>query len=106
MTPRATAITAGTGESDRRKAVKQGKLNWFDILTTAWAIALVVAAVMWVTTPAFARRGDGPNCYGACVYMEKCDGHDGCFTVDSGGGECWGECGDGTSWECSYGNEM
>jgi len=86
--------------------VKQGKINWFDVVTTIWAVALVVAAVMWVTTPAFAGDGGGPDCYGGCVWLEKCDGHGGCFSATGNGGDCWGECGDGTSWECGYGAEM
>lgn len=87
--------------------MKQGKINWFDVATTMWAIGLVLAAVVWVATPAFAGPGgngggDGPDCLGACAVLEKCSSHGGCFTINSGGGECWGECGDGTSWSCGY----
>lgn len=84
--------------------MKQGKLNWFDVATTLWAIALVVTAVMWVATPASAgeRSRGGPDCMGACVGLDKCEDHGGCYTVNSGGGDCWGECGDGTSWDCGY----
>jgi hypothetical protein len=94
-------------QSNRRNnIVKQGKLNWFDVVTTLWAIALVVTAVMWVTTPAFAGRGEGPDCLGACSWFDECEGHGGCYTVHSGGGDCWGECGDGTEWECGYGGDV
>lgn len=80
--------------------MKQGKINWFDVATTLWAIALVVTAVMWVATPASA--GEDVDCYDACVSLDKCEDHGGCFTYNQGGGECWGECGDGTSWDCGY----
>ena len=83
---------------------KQGKRSWFDIATTVWAIALVVTALMWVATPAFAGGGGGVDCYGACVWLEKCAGDaGGCFTAHASQGDCWGECGDGSFWECGYG---
>ena len=92
-------------KQDRRNAVKQGTTKWFDILTTVWAIALVIATIMWVTTPAFARGG-GPDCYAACVALDKCEDEGGCYTASAHAGECWGECGDGSSWECGYGMEQ
>jgi len=82
--------------------VKQGKRNWFDIATTLWAVTLVVVAVMWVSAPAFAGRGRGGgiDCMGSCVELRKCRGEGGCETAEYSGGECFGECGDGSSWDC------
>lgn len=93
-------------KKNRRNTVKQGTTKWFDVLTTLWAIALVLATITWMTAPAFARGGGGPDCYGACVALEKCDGAGGCYTAGAAAGECWGECGDGSSWECGYGMEQ
>ena len=105
--------TQGTGadysarvQSSRRNSIVQGKIKWFDLVTTVWAIALVVSAVVWVTTPAFARGSRGPDCYGACVWLDECEDNGGCYTARSGGGDCWGECGDGTEWECGYGGDV
>ena len=78
------------------------RINRFDVLTTLWALALVVTAVVWITTPALADGG-GPDCMGGCVWLDLCEDNGGCYTVNSGGGDCWGECGDGTEWECGYG---
>lgn len=84
--------------------MKQGKkrIKWFDVVTTAWAIALVVATILWVTVPvAYARPGGGggQDCMGYCVREDKCAGAGGCATVDGdSGGECWGLCEDGTTW--------
>jgi len=83
--------------------VKQGKRNWFDIATTLWAVTLVVVAVMWVSAPAFAGGGGGVDCMGSCVELRKCRGEGGCETADYSGGECFGECGDGSSWDCGVG---
>lgn len=93
--------------NNRRNIVKQGT-KWFDVLTTLWAIALVIGTVTWMTAPAFAGEGGnggggGADCYGACVELGKCDGSGGCYTTSQHAGECWGECGDGSSWECGYG---
>jgi len=46
--------------------VKQGKRNWFNIVTTAWAITLVLVATTWFVAPAFAF-GDDVDCTGVCA---------------------------------------
>lgn len=75
--------------------MKKLKTNWFDILTTAWALALVLVALTWAATPAFARPGGGGgDCVGPC--NDVCDAHGGCdgFSLPVGG-KCYVWCDDG-----------
>lgn len=82
---------------------KQGKRNWFDIATTLWAIALVVVALTWVASPAFAGRGGGTDCMGLCANEGFCSEEGGCKTGAHEGGQCGGECREGGDWSCQIG---
>jgi hypothetical protein len=72
--------------------------KWFDIGTTIWAIALLVAAIIYLTaTPAFADRGGGGwDCMLVCSVA--CDGNDGCRRFYEGGWGCGVECRDGETY--------
>jgi len=101
MAQRATDNTdSADRNTNRRKAVKQGN-KWFNILTTAWAIALVLVTVLWVTQPAFARGGfGGDDCSDFCIELKLC-GDDGCMpSPPVSGGYCGGDCRGGGDWEC------
>ena len=74
--------------------MKQGKRNWFNIVTTAWAIALVLVATTWFVAPAFAGGG-GPDCGGVCADWCGMIGSD-CDYYYYGGGDCNITCDDGT----------
>lgn len=85
----------------RRSTVKLGKMKWFDILTTAWAIALLLVALTWVASPAFARPGSGGGEYGCWSGCNRfCEDSGGCDYVNTGeGGMCRGYCEDGTPYK-------
>ncbi len=84
---------------------KQGKRNWFDIVTALWAIALVAVALTWVASPAFARGGRGGDCMGICADEGYCEEEGGCKTGKYEGGQCGGECEEGGEWSCIFGAE-
>ncbi len=80
--------------------MKQGKRNWFNIATTAWAIALVLVATTWFAAPAFAGRGGGgdADCTGICADYCGMNGVD-CDYSSYGGGVCDVHCDGGLSRE-------
>lgn len=82
---------------------KQGKRSWFDILTTLWAVALLVVAVTWVASPVFAGDG-GSDCVALCVDEGFCDDAGGCKNGRYEGGQCGGDCEEGGEWTCEVGD--
>ncbi len=76
--------------------MKQGKRNWFDILTTAWAIALVLVAATWFVAPAFAGGGGEVDCTSVCADFCSENGVD-CDYGSYGGGVCDVHCDGGLS---------
>ena len=77
--------------------MKQGKRNWFNIVTTAWAIALVLVATTWFVAPAFADGG-GPDCMGVCA--DWCGGQSSyCTSSSYSSGACDVFCDNGNSRE-------
>ena len=80
---------------------KQGK-RWFDIVTTLWAVALLVVAVTWIASPVFAF-GEGTDCMGLCAEEGFCEDAGGCKTGRYEGGQCGGECEEGGEWHCEIG---
>ena len=69
--------------------------KWFDIGTTVWAIALLVAAIIYLTaTPAFAD--DGWDCMLVC--STACNENDGCARAYEASWGCGVECRDGATF--------
>jgi len=101
MLPGATTFaTSSTGSTPRntkprRKVVSTRTRKWFNIGTTVWAIALLVAAIIYLTaTPAFAD--DGWDCMLVC--STACNENDGCARYYEGGWGCGVECRDGETY--------
>lgn len=70
--------------------------KWFDIGTTVWAIALLVVAIIYLTTtPAFARSR-GWDCDTVCSVA--CSENDGCARYYEAGWGCGVECRDGETY--------
>ena len=77
--------------------MKQGKRNWFNIVTTAWPFALVLVATTWFVAPAFAGGG-GPDCGGVCADFCGMLGSD-CDSYSYSSAHCDVFCDDGSSKE-------
>lgn len=78
--------------------MKQGKRSWFNIVTTAWAIALVLVATTWFVAPAFAGHSRGVDCTGVCADYCGMNGVS-CDYASYGGGVCDVHCDGGLSIE-------
>lgn len=80
--------------------MKQGKRNWFNIMTTAWAITLVLVATtgFFVPQEACAGEGGGFDCIGVCADFCGMRGIS-CDYASYGGGVCDVHCDGGLSRE-------
>ena len=74
--------------------------RWFDIGTMVWAISLLVVAILWVATPAFAHEWGDDDVDCGMVCSVACDENDGCESYIPGRGGCEVYCEDGTHYRC------